>query len=101
MIRRGTTPTHTFEIPFDFSFVKNIKIIYSQDDIKILTKSLADCTPNGKSFSVRLTQRETLNFAADKPVQIQIRLLTSAGDALSSTIEKVQTLDSLTGEILV
>ncbi len=101
MIRRGTTPTHTFTLPFDSSFVKSLSVIYSQNDIKILTKRFADCTKDGKKISVRLSQRETLLFNTKDPVEVQIRVLTLEGDALSTAIEKIRVSDSLSEEVLV
>ena len=32
----GTTPTHTFDIPFDTSMVDEVKITYAQDDVVVL-----------------------------------------------------------------
>ena len=65
---QGTTPTHTFNIPFDTSMVKEVKILYAQDDVKILEKKNGDCTLTGQSISVTLTQEGTFLFDRKKPV---------------------------------
>ena len=65
---RGTTPTHTFNIPFDTSMVKEVKILYAQDVVKILEKKNGDCVLAGQSISVTLTQEDTFLFDNKKPV---------------------------------
>ncbi len=100
MIRRGATPQHTFTLPFDNSFVKSLRIIYTQNNEKVIVKDKADCTFNGKTVSVRLTQRETLRLKVGE-VEIQIRLLTTAGDSIPSLVEKDRVVDSLSEEVLV
>ena len=97
---RGTTPTHTFNIPFDTSMVKEVKILYAQDDVKILEKKNGDCTLAGQSISVTLSQEDTFLFDSKKPVEIQIRVLTLGGDALASIPEKVGVSKCLDSEVL-
>ena len=97
---RGTTPTHTFNIPFDTSMVKEVKILYAQDDVKLLEKKNGDCTLAGQSISVTLSQEDTFLFDSKKPVEIQIRVLTLGGDALASIPEKVGVSKCLDSEVL-
>lgn len=101
MIRRGSTPTHTFTLPFDTSLIKAASVVYSQNDIKILTKRMADLTKNGKTLSVKLTQKETFLFNPKEAVSVQVRVLTNSGDALNSLITKVNVSDSLSEEVLI
>lgn len=97
---RGTTPTHTFNIPFDTSMVKEVKILYAQDDVKVLEKNTEDCTLSGQSISVTLTQEDTFLFDCKKAVEIQIRVLTAGGNALASVPEKVGVSKCLDNEVL-
>lgn len=97
---RGTTPTHTFNIPFDTSLVDEVKITYAQDDEIIFFKSTSDCTLEGTTISVTLTQEDTFRFDCKKSVEIQIRILTLGGDVLTSIPEKVRVGKCLDNEVL-
>lgn len=83
---RGTTPTHTFTLPFDVDLIKSLRVIYQQNDETVLIKTLTDCAVAGNVISYKLTQEETLQFAQNAKVSIQIRVLTNDGDALASRI---------------
>lgn len=97
---RGTTPTHTFRLPFDTSMVDEVKITYAQDgDIK-LVKGTEECVLEGSAVKVTLTQNDTFSFDVTKAVQVQIRILTISGEALASVIEKIGVADCLDNEVL-
>ena len=81
---RGTTPTHTFTIPFNTSNIQKVKILYCQNDELILRKKTQDCTLDGNTISVRLTQEDTFKFNCKANVHIQVRILTERGDSLVS-----------------
>ena len=98
---QGTTPTHTFTLPFDTSLLTSARIIYSQNEKIILKKELSDCECSGNTISCKLTQEETFLFVHPKTVQIQIRVLTDGGDALNSDIETVPCKMCLDDEVLV
>lgn len=90
---RGTTPTHTFTLPFDSSLIREVKIIYAQSDKQIFCKKTGDCILSGDTIRTTLTQEETFLFDCKKLVQIQVRVLTLAGEVLSTeemttTVEK-------------
>lgn len=97
---RGTTPTHTFNIPFDTSLVDEVKILYAQDDVVVIEKTTADCTLDYKKISVTLTQEDTFAFDCKKAVEIQLRVLTTAGEALATVPEKVGVTKCLDNEVL-
>ena len=59
---RGTTPVHTFELPFDTAEIKEINIAYAHNGVVVLTKEKADCSFEGNTVRVRLTQEDTLKF---------------------------------------
>ena len=71
---RGTTPTHTFYIPFSAGLIKDIKIIYGQNDKPIFEKLKEDCILNGNTISVTLTAEETFQFDCKKVGQAQIHI---------------------------
>ena len=98
---RGTTPTHIFTLPFDASVVQSMRVIYSQDGTPVITKTLENCTIEAEAVSVKLSQEDTLAFDYTKLVEIQIRVLTPAGDALASDIICVSVARCLENEVLV
>lgn len=59
---RGTTPTHTFEVPFDTGTIDELEIQYVQGRNAILTKIKDDCVLAENIIRVDLTQEETLRF---------------------------------------
>lgn len=83
---RGTTPTHTFKVPFDASVMGKVQITYSQNDVVLFQKHTSDCVVIDGSVTTKLTQGETLLFDHRKNVEIQIRILTPTGDALASKV---------------
>ena len=83
---RGTTPTHTFKLPFDVSRVKEVMVIYAQNDVEVFHKDIYDCNLEGNVVSVTLTQEETLSLNHHHNVQIQIRVLTTDNTAMASNV---------------
>jgi hypothetical protein len=63
---RGTTPTHTFSIPIERDLIKDLRITYTQDKKKILTKELKDMEFSEGDINVTLSQEETLLFQTNK-----------------------------------
>ena len=97
---RGTTPTHTFNIPFDSSLVKECRVIYAQNNEVLFTKTTKDCVLANKSVKTTLSQEDTFKFDCTKCVQIQLRILTAEGEALASVIEQVGVAKCLSDEVL-
>jgi hypothetical protein len=97
---RGTTPTHIFNIPFDTSLVDEVKVTYAQDDVVVLEKHTVDCTLEGATISVTLTQEDTFLFNCKKAVEVQIRVLTINGEAFASIVEKIGVSKCLDNEVL-
>lgn len=95
MIYRGSTPTHTFVLPFDVENITNIYITYRQRGCNILHKNFEDnfedftADVENREVSVKLSQRDTLAFScgkkyADNLVEIQIRVLFESGGVVIS-----------------
>ena len=100
-MRLGTTPKHTFTFPFETDLIQELKITYSQNKKIILEKYLDDFVIDGNTLSVTLTQEETFLFAGDVNVELQARVLTMGGDALSSDIRIITAERCLDSEVLV
>lgn len=97
---RGTTPTHIFDLSIDTSVIDKIRIIYAQDDTVLFVKERGACKFEGFTVIVKLSQEETLLFDCKKTVQIQIRVLTFGGDALSTPVQRVIIEKCLESEVL-
>ena len=98
---QGTTPTHVFTLPFSTELIKSARVTYAQKRAVVLIKEDEELIMDGESISVRLTQADTLRFRPDDEVEIQLRILTTAGDALASDIERVSVRRCLDREVLV
>ena len=97
---RGTTPTHTFHLPFGVDEIKSLCVCYAQRGEVIFKKSKEDCTLAGTSVSLRLGQEETLRFVAGDRMQIQLRVLTHSGDVFASRLLGACVEDCLCEEVL-
>ena len=97
-MRIGTTPTHTFTLPDDIAgAVQKVRVVYSQGGEVVLTKDVTAL--DGANVVVKLTQAETLSFHQRKPIDIQLRVLTSVGDALTSDIITRSPYECLESEV--
>lgn len=99
-MKRGTTPTHTFTLPFDVSTIKKVRILYAQAGTVRLTKETGDVFMDGRAISVTLTQEDTLALTSGNVVDIQIRVLTQGDDSLVSDIVQVYVERLLENEVL-
>ena len=106
-MRIGSTPTHTFVLPEKTDIFKTAKITYCQtsalnsDEMEIiLTKYLDDCEVSDNTLIVKLTQEETFLFDNNKIVEIQLRVVTVSGDALTSDPIIVTTKACFDNEVL-
>ena len=99
-MRQGTTPTHTFLLPFDSSNIKALEITYAQHDSILITKRLDDCVLDGKVVAIELTQEETFQFDISTPIQIQLRVLNHTDQAYATKIYMTSISKSLSKEVL-
>lgn len=97
---RGTTPTHVFTIPFDTALIKELKVVYAQDDIPLVFKKKTDCVFNERQIILSLTQEDTFLFDSEKPVELQLRVLTNDNKALNSKVKKISVGKCLDSEVL-
>lgn len=97
---RGTTPTHTFSLPFGTDMIKAIEIAYAQNDTVLLTKSNADCTLAGNNVTVKLTQEDTFLFADGACVEVQVRVLTVGDEVAASDVMRIHCEKCLSKAVL-
>jgi hypothetical protein len=98
---KGTTPTHTFNVPIDTSLIKEVKITYSQMDKEKLVKRTEECTIGEGVITTRLSQEDTFKFEGNMIVTIQLRVLTLGGDALIAEPIMMAVGKCLDDEVLV
>jgi hypothetical protein len=65
-----------------------VRIVYAQFGETVLTKDILE--PHGDTIEIKLTQAETLLFHPKRKVEIQLRVLTDDGDALTSDISVIE-----------
>lgn len=105
MIYRGSTPIHTFVLPFDLENITNIHITYRQNGCNVLSKTMMDnfadfsVDIDAREVSVRLSQSDTLVFTCGKQyknnlVQIQVRVLFESGTVMTSDIINDRVVDT-------
>lgn len=99
-MRQGTTPRHTFTLPFETSIVKKVRVLYAQGGTLKIVKKENEAEMSGNTISVRLTQAETLCLNPKFKTDIQVRVLTETNDSLASEIFSVDTERCLSKEVL-
>lgn len=86
-MRRGTTPTNTFDVDVDLRQASVIYITYSHLGKTVVEKEISDITIEENTLTVQLTQDETLAFPKGE-IEIQIRARFPEGLAIASNIIK-------------
>lgn len=101
-MKRATTPTHKFEIPFATSEIDKLILIYAQKYEIILKKEKEDVVfdeDNNKLIVVTLTQEETKLFKEDA-VTIQLRIKTNSGKVIAFDEIQINVKDVLDDEVM-
>ena len=99
-IKIGSTPTHTFTIPYDTSLLDIVEITYSQRGQVVLQKREDDCTMEDDVISVKLKERDTFLFDSAYPVEIQMRIGDKDGTVIPSDIINVSCARCLSQDVL-
>lgn len=111
MIYRGSTPIHTFVLPFDLDQIANIMVTYRQNNCNVLQKNMDDNMADisvdmeAREISVQLSQTDTLVFTCgpkykNNLVEIQLRVLFDNGTVLSSDIIRDRVENSLSDALI-
>ena len=87
-MRRGTTPTLTFNLPFNVEDIHYCEIYFSQNDELVFEKTMDDCVLEDNTLSVTLTQADTLNLDEEEKAEIQIRFVFIDGTVNATDIVK-------------
>lgn len=86
-MKRGTTPTLTFGLPFSPELLAVAYITFAQQEETVLEKTLQDCEQGENSLKLTLSQEDTLKLEdGGRGVSIQLRVRFSDGSAMASDI---------------
>lgn len=98
IIKRGTTPTHTFTLPVKSKDVEAIYVTYAQfetavvelsgDDVSLTDVKDAE-SDSGSVASITLSQTDTLLFNGGASAEVQVRFKSNDGTAFASQKIKI------------
>lgn len=97
---RGTTPTHIFNLPIQTNSIKEVRVSYKQGDTILVEKTEHDVKMTSTAIKLTLSQEDTLKFAANIPVQVQLKVLTTGDVVLATPVRMVQVSVILNEEVL-
>lgn len=101
LVMRGTTPQHEFDLPYPGEIIEDVRVAYGQKHQVIFIKTLEDCQIDGNKLSVSLTQEETLMFAPDKLLCIEIKIKLTNGEVVRTTDPVVlRVVDTMDEEVM-
>lgn len=98
-MRRGTTPTLEFTLPFEVDVIANCVITFAFGSKTILEKQMSDCVLQDNKITVELTQEETLQLP-ESSVLVQIKCKTIDNKVIASNIITVPVAKTLNEEII-
>lgn len=101
---RGTTPLIIMTLPAEMPITDFVDgtLSIAQGRVEIISKSLADMTPvsEDNSFTVRLTQEETLLLDRGLTCEVQLKLMNSEGVVVASQIARCPCEDILNEDVI-
>lgn len=98
-MKRGTTCKHTFRTNVDLTNA-TVFVTYQQGKSTILEKTNDELEIQARKLIVNLTQEDTLSFAANSTVTIQVRYILADGTADASNKVTINVQDIIKdGEI--
>lgn len=90
---RGTTPTHTWNLPFDSSLLKEVSITYMQNDENVIKKTEDDCTMEGNRISITLSQEDTLKLEPKVRTTVQLKVMTINDSVMATKPKSISVSD--------
>lgn len=96
---QGTTPTHTFVLPFQASLVQDVMVTYTQNHQIILEKHSADCIWLDNAIQIHLTQNDTFAFSHLHRVKIEFKILTFDNKVLAKNFHNIPVEEALNKEV--
>lgn len=99
VIRVGSTPMNTFDIPYKAEQVKDIEIIYKQGGKEKILKRKSDIELTDYLAKVELSQEDTFSLDDSTKVQIQLRVKDNQDKVIPSDIIVVSVEECLFNEV--
>ena len=99
-MRKGTTPTLIFTLPFASELIATAKVTFCQLEKVKLEKHTKDFTMKDNTLSLKLTQAETFLFNCNENIRLQLRVVTTSGEALATDVYTVFVSECLDGEVI-
>lgn len=96
---QGTTPTHSFVLPFSLDYVSDWVITYGANGKVILEKGKDDCITRDTTIMTTLSQEESFLFESGK-AQIQLKLILTTGAVIATPMYQLFVEKSLTRMVL-
>ena len=84
IIIRGTTPTLTFNLPFEVSTLEMGFIVIQQGGSTVIEKEFSDCVCSGTSVAAQFTQNETLKLCSHCNAEVSLVVKTLVGERLET-----------------
>lgn len=98
-MKRGTTVYHKFHTNVDLRGSR-VYVTYKQKYRTVVEKTNKDIAINADSIEVALTQLDTLKMDVGKPIEVQIRYVTSDSEANASNIITMNIGEVLKGGVI-
>ncbi len=97
-ICQGTTPTLTWDIPYDVAALAAANVTIQQYGRTLIERSLKDCHCEGKQISVTLTQEETLMLDHRCPAKIQAAVRSVSDTTARTRVDALEIVEALKKE---
>ena len=97
---RATTPTFAYELPEPADNYSEIKIVMSQNNRMLVTRTKQELVIDGSTVRFTLTQPESNLFSAGKLAQIQMRVMHNSGNVSATDVKNVIVKNVLDDSIL-
>lgn len=92
---QGTTPTHTFNLPFTVDNVKDVMIAYIQNRAVVFEKKKSDCVFTDNKIQVDLTQEDTFSLSHLSNVTIEFMSLTSNNKVIGKKFKNIKVEETI------
>ena len=97
---RNDSPISNPSILIESDLIADLRITYSQDRKKILTKYMRDVEMDGNDINVTLTQEDTFKFKEKKPVFVQLKIKVVDGQVFNSDLIVMRVEPALDNEVI-
>lgn len=98
IICQGTTPTLSWDIPYDAAMIATANVIIQQLGRTMVEKTLKDCMCEENRLSLTLTQEETLKLDHRYAAKIQLAVRAIGTETVRTVVDDIQIAEALKKE---